>query len=162
MIPIRSWSTQHLCLLLHMSIIIIIITIITIIISFLASFSHQRLMTVFLWSLRDSKFPQVSKTLLSILANLNNSVVWMVSIHTPISNSYNPLSKLLGTVPSAPITIGITITIMSHSFFRFLAMSKYLSMFSFSFIFTLIQHDDEVHYMTSSLSFFLSFFLSFC
>ena len=30
---------------------------------------------VFLWSLRDSKFTQVSSTLLSILANLNNAVV---------------------------------------------------------------------------------------
>ena len=31
------------------------------------------------WSLSDSKFFQVSGTLLSILADLNNGVVWMVS-----------------------------------------------------------------------------------
>ena len=34
---------------------------------------------VFHWSLSDSKSPQVSRTLLSILAVLNNAVVWMVS-----------------------------------------------------------------------------------
>ena len=34
---------------------------------------------VFHWRLSDSKSPQVSKTLLSILAIFNNAVVWMVS-----------------------------------------------------------------------------------
>ena len=33
---------------------------------------------VFHWSLSDSKFPQVSRTLLSILADLNNAVVWVL------------------------------------------------------------------------------------
>ena len=42
---------------------------------------------VFHWSLRDSKSPQVSRTLLSILAVLNYAVVWMVSTHTPTSVS---------------------------------------------------------------------------
>ena len=32
---------------------------------------------VFLWSLSDSKSPQVFRTLLSILNNLNNAVVWL-------------------------------------------------------------------------------------
>ena len=35
---------------------------------------------VFHWSLSDNKFPQVSTTLLGILAVLNNVVVWMVSL----------------------------------------------------------------------------------
>ena len=39
---------------------------------------------VFQWSLSDSKSPRVSRTLLSILAVLNNIVVWMVSSHPPI------------------------------------------------------------------------------
>ena len=43
------------------------------------SFSHQRWLMVFHWSLSDSKFPQVSRTILSILAVLNNAVIWMVS-----------------------------------------------------------------------------------
>ena len=33
---------------------------------------------IFHWSLSDSKSPLVSRTLLSILANYNNAVVWMV------------------------------------------------------------------------------------
>ena len=33
------------------------------------------------WSSSDSKSTQVSSTLLSILANLINAVVWMVSTH---------------------------------------------------------------------------------
>ena len=41
---------------------------------------------VFHWSLRDSKSPQISRTLLSIRAVLNNAVVWMVSTRPPTSN----------------------------------------------------------------------------
>ena len=44
---------------------------------FLHGFSRQRHLMVFHWSLGDSKSPQVSKTLLSILAIFNNAVVWM-------------------------------------------------------------------------------------
>ena len=48
---------------------------------------------VFHRSLSDNKSPQVSRTLLNILANLNNPVVWIVSIHPLISNSSSLLSK---------------------------------------------------------------------
>ena len=50
-----------------------------IIIFSLRLFSHQQTLTVYHWSLSDSKSPQVSRTLLSILAGLNNAVVWTVS-----------------------------------------------------------------------------------
>ena len=89
----------------------------------------------FHWSLNDSKFPQVSWTLLSILAELN-SVVWMVSARPPISNSSSPLTNLWEFVPSVEITIAITVTLMFHSLFSSLARSKYLFLFSFSLIFT--------------------------
>ena len=56
------------------------------------------------WNLSDTKFLQVYRTLLSILADLNN---WMVSASPPI-----PVVLYLGIVPSAPITIGITVTFM--------------------------------------------------
>ena len=39
----------------------------------------------FYWSLSDRKFPQVSQTLLSILADLSNTVIGMVSIPLLIS-----------------------------------------------------------------------------
>ena len=92
---------------------------------------------VFHWSLSDSKSPQVSRTLLSILAVLNNVVVWMVSTRPPISKSSSPFSNPLVTVLNAPITIAIIVTCMFHSFFSSLARSRYLSFFSHSFCFIL-------------------------
>ena len=44
-------------------------------------------------SLSDGKFPQVSRTLLTILAYLNNDVVWMLSTCPPISKSFSPFTK---------------------------------------------------------------------
>ena len=92
---------------------------------------------IFHWSLSESKSPQVSRTLLSILAVLNNAVVWMVSTRPPTSKSSSPFSNPLVTVPNAPITIGIIVTCMFHSFFSSLARSRYLSFFSHSFCFIL-------------------------
>ena len=75
---------------------------------------------VFHWSLSESKSPQVSRTLLSILAVLNNAVVWMVSTRPPTTKSSSPFSKHA----------------CSTVFFNSLARSRYLSFFlhSFSFI----------------------------
>ena len=72
---------------------------------------------VFHWNLSDSKSPEVSRTLLSILAVLNNVVVWMVSTRPPTSKSSSPFSNPLVTVPNAPITIGTIVTCMFHFFF---------------------------------------------
>ena len=72
---------------------------------------------VFHGSLSDCKSIKVSRTLLSILSDLINAIVWMVSI--------------LVAVPSAPITICITVTFMFHIFFCSLAKSKYLFLFTF-------------------------------
>ena len=54
----------------------------------------------FHWSLSDSMSPQVSRTLLSILAVLNNVGVWMVSTRPPTSKSSGPFSNPLVTVPN--------------------------------------------------------------
>ena len=67
----------------------------------------------------------------------NNAVVWMVSTRPPTSKSASPFSNPLVTVPNAPITIGIIVTCMFHSFFSYLARSRYLSFFSHSFSFIL-------------------------
>ena len=61
----------------------------------------------------------------------------MVSTRPVISKSSSPCTNPLVTVPRAPITIGIIITFMFHSFFNSLARSRYLSLFSHSFNFTL-------------------------
>ena len=88
---------------------------------------------VFHWSLSDSKSLQVSGSLLSILAVLNNVVVWVVSTCPPTSNSSSPFSNPVVAVSNAPITVGIIVTCMFHSFFNSLARSMYLSFFSHSF-----------------------------
>ena len=114
---------------------------------------------VFHWSLSNSKSPQVSRILLSILAVLNNVVVWMVSTRSLISKSSSPFNNHLVTVPKASITIGIIVTFMFHSFFNSLAKSRYLSFFSLSnFIYSVVGRDSKVHNFASSLYFFFSFF----
>ena len=72
---------------------------------------------VFHRSLSDSKSPQASRILFSILAVLNNAVVWMVSTRPPTSKSSSPFNSPLVTVLNAPITIGIIVTFKFHSFF---------------------------------------------
>ena len=47
---------------------------------------------VFHWILSDTS-PQVSSTLLSILADLNNAVIWIVSTHSLMSKSSNPFTQ---------------------------------------------------------------------
>ena len=89
----------------------------------------------------DIRSPQVSWTLLSILADLNNAVVWMVSTRPLIFKSSSLCINPFVTVPSVPITIGITVTFMFHNFFCSLARFKCLSPFSLSFSFTLILVD---------------------
>ena len=89
------------------------------------------------WSWSDNNSPQVSRTLLSILADLNNAVVWMVSTCPVISMSSSPCTNPLLTVPRAPITIGMIVTFMFHSFFNSQARSRYLCLFSHSFNSTL-------------------------
>ena len=83
------------------------------------------------WSLSDIKFPQISRTLLSILADLNNAVVW---------------SPLILLFPSPPVPLLIILwlyqehqlqlvyTSLSCSSF---SSSLARSFFSFSFNFTL-------------------------
>ena len=89
------------------------------------------------WSLSDSKSPQVSRTLLSILATLNTVVICMVSTRPPTSKSSCPLNNPLVTVPNASITLGKIVTFMFQKFFNSLARSKCLSFFSLSSSFIL-------------------------
>ena len=119
-------------------------------------------LTVFLTNIRfslESEWQQVSSSLQELSENssyLHNAIVWMVSILPSISICSNPLSKPMRTVPSAPTTIGITVTHMFHSLFDFfssLTKPKYLFIFFTFFDFHLV-----VHYMVSSLIFFSFFF----
>ena len=97
---------------------------------------------VFLLSLRDNKTSQVSRTLLSILAVLNNVVVRMVSTRPPTYKSSNPFNSPLVTVMNAPFTIGIIVT------FMFL-------LFTFFLFYSVVIRDSKVHTSASSLFFLL-------
>ena len=72
---------------------------------------------VFHWSLSDNKSLQVSRTLLSLLAILNNAIVGMVSSRPLTSKSSTTFNNCLVILPNAPITIGILVSFMFHSFF---------------------------------------------
>ena len=68
------------------------------------------------WRLSESKFTQVSNTLLSILADRNNAIVSTVSIRPLISKSSSRFANHLMTGPSATITIGVTVNFMYYYF----------------------------------------------
>ena len=101
------------------------------------SFSCQSFPMVSHWSLSDNKSPQVYRTLLSTLADLNSVIIWMVSTRPFNSKSSTLFNNPLVTIPRVPITIGIVVTFKFHSFFNSLARSRYLSYFLLSFNFTL-------------------------
>ena len=79
---------------------------------------------VFHWRLSDSKSPQVSRILLSILAVFNNVVVWTDSTRPPTSKSSRPFNDPLVTMPKAPISTDVIVTFMFHIFFNSLARSR--------------------------------------
>ena len=89
------------------------------------------------WCLSDNKSSQFFRTLLSILADINSAVVWIVSTRPHISKSSSSSTNPLVTVPRPPITIGIIIAFMFFSFFNSLAGSRYLFLFLHSFNFIL-------------------------
>ena len=82
-------------------------------------FSHQSQLMVFHWGLSDGKSPQVFRTLLSNLADLNKSVVWIVSTRPAISKSPSSSTNLLMTVPRASIKIIIIVTFMFHYYYHY-------------------------------------------
>ena len=107
---------------------------------------------VFNWSLSDSKSPQVSRTLLSILAVINNDVVWTVSARPPTPKSSSPFCNPLVTVPKAPITIGIIVTFMFHSFFQFPSKVEVLILlFTFFQFYSVFSRNSKVDNFANSL-----------
>ena len=114
---------------------------------------------VFHWSLSDIKSPRISRTLLSILADLNNALVWMFSIRPLYFQVLQFLYQSLVTVPSAPITIGITVTFTFHGFFQFLNQIEiYIFLFTFLHFYSVVSRDSKVHNSASFLFFFFFFF----
>ena len=115
---------------------------------------------LFHWSLSDSRSPQVTRILISILADIIDSPTCPL-----ISNSSSLCTNPLVTVLSALIAIGITVTFMFHSFLSSLAMCRYLSLFSFSFSLSsvyLVNRISKVHYSAGSLFFFFLLTITRC
>ena len=84
----------------------------------------------------------------------------MVSTRLPTSKSSSPFINPLVTVPNAPITIGIIVICMFHSFFNSLARSKYLSFFSHSFSFILWSAETAMSTILQVSFYFCSLLLS--
>ena len=117
---------------------------------------------VFDWTLSDNTFSQLSRTFHSILAILNNVVVCMVSTRTLISKSSRPCTISLVTVPSAPITTGITVTFMFNSFFQLPSKVQVLiSLFPHFKFYSVISWNGKVHNSAGSLLLFFLFFFFF-
>ena len=89
-----------------------------------------------------ASFFQVSRTFLGILVDLNNAVVWMVSIRPPIATSSSPLTK--------PITIAIT-----NTFPSFLFSCKFEVLVSVYFLFSLCGPPGQQNPLDSRFCFFL-------
>ena len=106
------------------------------------------------WSLSVSKSSQSSRNLLSILADLNNAVVRTVSIRPLISKSSCPFTHPLLTVPRVPITIGITVTLMYHNFFK---VEVLILLFVFFQFHTVVGRDSKVHKSASSFFFVVDY-----
>ena len=105
--------------------------------------------------LSNSKFPQVSRTLLSILGDLNNLVVWMISTCPLISKSSSPFNNPSVTVLITPITISISVTFMFHSFFQFFSKFQVrVLLFTFFHFYSFVIRDCKVH----KFSFFVYYY----
>ena len=106
---------------------------------------------VFHWSLSDSKSTQVSRTLLSILSDIDKADVWMVSTHPLISKSSSPFINPLVTVSSAPITIAIAVTLMFHFFQFFYKVYILISLFVSLQFYTVVSWNGKIHNSVGSL-----------
>ena len=106
-----------------------------------------------------AKYPQVSRTLLSKLTDLNCLVVWMVSILARISNNSSFLFMSLEVVSRAPTGISNTVTIMFHSLVLWQGSGIFLFFPFVSFVYCGPQKSKN-HLMTNSFLFLLLLLLS--
>ena len=102
-------------------------------------------------SLRDNKSPHVSKTLLSILADLNIAVVCIVSTRPFISISSSPIINPSLTLPKAPINRHFHVP---RFFFQFSSKVQVLILlFIFFQFYYVVNWDSKVQNFASSLFF---------
>ena len=76
----------------------------------------------------------------------------MVSTRPPTSKSSSPFSNPLVTVPKAPITIGIIVTFMFHSFFQFSSKVEVLILlFIFFQFYSVVSRNSKADNFANSL-----------
>ena len=114
---------------------------------------------VFHLSVIDGKSPQVSRTFLSILVDLSNAVVLMVSTRPPISISSTPITKPMGTVQSAPIITDITVTFLFHYFLVHLQEPSVFSLFVLFFLIFILWSARTAKSTIRQVLFFIFYFL---
>ena len=112
------------------------------------------------WSLSGSKFPQVFRTLLSILTYPKNALVCMVYIRAIISQSSSPCTNPLVDAPRAPLTIGTTVTFIFHSSFQFPSNVQILiRLFTFFHFYSVASRDSKVKSSKDSVCFIFCWIL---
>ena len=114
------------------------------------SFSHKHQLMVFHWSLRDSYSPQVSRTLLSILANLNSSVILKVFLFPILLVSSSLLWWLYQVHRLQSVSPSLTCSIVFQSSCKVQAL---ISLFTFLHFHSVVYRDGKVHNSESSLTF---------
>ena len=90
-------------------------------------------------------------TLLSILADRSDAVLCIVSRRPPNSYSSSLLTKLWGTVTSAPVTTCIAVTFLFHSISGSLTNTCLSIFFEFQ---SVVRWDNKVHSSVGFLFFF--------
>ena len=93
------------------------------------------MLMIFHRSQGDSKSPRVSRTLLSILVDHNNSVVWMVSILSPIYDSSSPFPRLWEPFQVPTTFLVLWQGLSTFRFFHFLHASFFPFSLPFSHIY---------------------------
>ena len=126
-------------------------------------FLHQPELIVSHWNVSDSESPHVSRTLLSILTDLNNAAVWMASTCPLLSKSSSPFTNPLGIISSVRTPPDVTISFVFHRvFFQFSSKVYVLnSHFVFFYFQLVVSRDARVHFLASSLFSFLFLFFFF-
>ena len=113
---------------------------------------------VFYSSLSDSKSPQVSRTLLSIQADLNDDVVWMVS--TYYFQILQSLHQSVGDCTKSTSYYWHHCHFYIPQFFQFPSnVMEFVLLFTFLQSYTEVSRDSKVHNFASSLFFFLLIFI---
>ena len=117
-------------------------------------------MMVSYWSLSDSKSPQVSRTLLNILADINNAVVWMVSSRPLICKSSSSCTNLRWLYQEHQLQLVSSSLLCSTVFSNSLQGLGTFFLFVFFQFYSVVSPDSKVH--NSENPRFMLFFFLFC